>query len=127
MCVITTDVDPVEWDFRKQLCIQARIRGLSTPSPDETRKRLAEKQSSADFRISLGLEAQFDSRPRLTIFQLERWRSWRRPQFGVEIRQRLLRHVDAQGERQLRRSHQTERQLNGLEMRMFGKLAGNDI
>ena len=45
----------------------------------------------------------------------------------MEKRQRLLRHVDAQGERQLRRSHQTEKQVNGLKMRMFGKLAGNDI
>jgi hypothetical protein len=45
----------------------------------------------------------------------------------VEIRQRLLRHIDAQGERKLRRSHQIEKQLNRLEMRILGKLAGNDI
>ncbi len=40
--------DPVSMDFRLQLWIEARIRGLPTPTSEEIDKMLAAKESSAD-------------------------------------------------------------------------------
>jgi uncharacterized protein YnzC (UPF0291/DUF896 family) len=42
------DPDPVRSDFRGQLFLEARIRGLPEPTPEEADKMLAAKESSAD-------------------------------------------------------------------------------
>jgi hypothetical protein len=41
-----TDSDPVYPDFSHQLYMEARIRGLPVPTPEQTKKRMAEIQSS---------------------------------------------------------------------------------
>ena len=37
------DPDPVSWDFHRQVCLEARIRGLPEPTPEEVYKMLAAK------------------------------------------------------------------------------------
>jgi len=39
----------------------------------------------------------------------------------------MPRHIDARVERQSRRSHQSEKQFEGIEIWIFGKFDGNDV